>query len=87
MFRIYSWLYFYNRKGEDMGEPVQLTDEERDCVLAALRLWQTYTRRPEAHDTYHGLLHEIATNDEQHRPLTNEEIEQLCRKLVACSKV
>lgn len=69
-----------------MCNTVKITDEERDCLLAALRLWQTYGRKPEAHDTYHGLLHDIATNYEQHRPLTDEEIDNLCKKIDAREK-
>lgn len=48
-----------------------LSDEERDLILAALRLWQASKDIP-------WDIQDIATNMGSHAILSDEEIETLC---------
>lgn len=54
------------------GTSISLLDEERDMILAALRLWQRATDDD---------LMEIATNSGSHKPLTADQIDRLCEDL------
>lgn len=51
-----------------------LTAQERDTILAALRAWQA---TPRARLAFHAL----ATNGGETPPLTEAEIDRLCRRL------
>ncbi|MEZ5830843.1 MAG: hypothetical protein R3D05_06650 [Dongiaceae bacterium] len=52
----------------------RITSNERDTILAALRAWQATPRVRLAY--YH-----LATNGGQTPPLTDAEIDALCRRL------
>jgi hypothetical protein len=55
---------------------MKLNPRELGTVLAALRLWQMSDLRRQAPD-----LVEIATDDGEHEPLTNSEIDALCERI------
>jgi hypothetical protein len=52
---------------------INLTNAERDTILAALRRWQSYPAAREADP--------IATGGGKHRPLDNAEIERICKRM------
>jgi hypothetical protein len=52
----------------------KITDQERHTIMAALRAWQTTPRARLGH-------YALATNGGQIPPLTDAEIDELCRRL------
>ncbi|HEY3148829.1 MAG TPA: hypothetical protein VGJ75_20875 [Dongiaceae bacterium] len=52
----------------------KITNHERDTILAALRAWQT---TPRARLGFYNL----ATRGGQHQPLTEAQVDELCRRL------
>ena len=52
----------------------KITRHERDTILAALRAWQA---TPQARLAFYSL----ATHGGQTRPLTQAEIDELCRRI------
>jgi hypothetical protein len=55
---------------------MKLTDQERDVILAALRLWQSTSGYDISSE-----LWQIATNGGQRAPLGDEGIDDLCERL------
>jgi hypothetical protein len=55
-----------------------ITDEERDTILAALRVFQLW-RGSRSIDT--DAIEEIATNGGEHFPLTVKQVDELCERL------
>ena len=62
---------------------MQLTNLERDTILAALRVYQSFVLHDyqEALTDFDPNLAEIATNGGEHEPLTRDEVGKLCEKL------
>jgi hypothetical protein len=60
--------------GED-AFPVHVTATEFDTILAALRFWQSQPCRDSMAEM------EIATNNDQHEPLEDGEIDDLCERI------
>lgn len=61
-----------NTHDDDIVGTVDLTARERDCIIAALRLWQ---QTPE--ETLSDELKTIATNGDEHEPLYDDEVDIL----------
>ena len=53
-----------------------MTGKDTATVLAALRFWQNNVTDEEKSDELNGYGH-----FEEHEPLTNEEVDDLCEKL------
>lgn len=56
----------------------EISPEERDTILAALRLWQDFR---EGHPADEPKLRDIATNDGAHEMLSFAAIDALCERL------
>jgi hypothetical protein len=57
---------------------INLTNAERNTILAALRRWQSFPAAREADP--------IATGEGKHRPLDNAEIERICKRMTKTEK-
>ena len=61
---------------------MKFTNSERDTILAALRYWQATLEEADGHTIGDFKRYElVATNCEEHKALTADEIDDLCEKV------
>lgn len=62
-----------------MSQKLEISDQERDMILAALRLWIDVVN--DGAEYINDMLLNIATNGDRHPMMDDQEIDALCERI------